>query len=339
MKARSAQRSALAFLAALFLSATANAQIFRSYLALNGNDANPCTLPQPCRLLPAALNAVANGGEIWMLDSANYNTATVNVTKSVTILAVPGVVGSVVATGGPAINIATGGVKVGLRNLVIVPLPGAGATHGVVMSAGSALTFEQCLVANIPERGVWVTADATVQIFDSTLRDNGTAGLWQEAGRLVMSRSRVTGSTYGVFLYNLTASSTIEGDLSEVTLSGNNYGMFAASVASPSAVVKGSLRDSQVVRNFAANALIESDVSSAVTVSLSGNTFSNGAGHGVWVYGTGAKAWAAGNTISDNVVGVNITNGGTFESAGTNAVRNNGTDVSGTITVPVPALR
>ena len=68
-------------------------------------------------------------------------------------------------------------------------------------------------------------------------------------------------------------------------------------------------------------------------------TLSNGAGHGVWVYGTGAKAWAAGNTISDNVLGVNITNGGIFESAGTNAVRNNGTDVSGTITVPVPALR
>jgi hypothetical protein len=33
-----------------------------------------------------------------MLDSANYNVGQVNITKSVTILAVPGVVGSVVAT-------------------------------------------------------------------------------------------------------------------------------------------------------------------------------------------------------------------------------------------------
>ena len=39
-----------------------------------------------------------------MLDSANYNTGPVNVTKSVTILAVPGALGSVVATGGDAIK-------------------------------------------------------------------------------------------------------------------------------------------------------------------------------------------------------------------------------------------
>lgn len=66
-------RTALGLLAALFLSSGAHAQLFRAYLALNGSDANPCTLPQPCRLLPAALNAVASGGEIWLLDSAGNN--------------------------------------------------------------------------------------------------------------------------------------------------------------------------------------------------------------------------------------------------------------------------
>jgi hypothetical protein len=57
----------------------------------------------------------ADGGEIWMLDSANYNTGPVAITKSVTILAVPGALGSVLATGGNAIDIATAGVKVALR--------------------------------------------------------------------------------------------------------------------------------------------------------------------------------------------------------------------------------
>ena len=28
--------------------------LFRSYLSINGNDANPCTVQLPCRLLPAA---------------------------------------------------------------------------------------------------------------------------------------------------------------------------------------------------------------------------------------------------------------------------------------------
>jgi hypothetical protein len=125
MSASKVLRGAIAVAAALLLPAAAHAQLFRSYLARGGNDANPCTLPDPCRLLPAALAAVADGGEVWMLDSANYNATTVNVAKSVTILAVPGALGSVVAASGPAISIATAGVKVALRNLVIVPLPGS----------------------------------------------------------------------------------------------------------------------------------------------------------------------------------------------------------------------
>lgn len=56
---------------ALLASGAAHAQLFRAYLAIGGSDSNPGTLPAPCRLLPAALNAVADGGEVWMLDSAN----------------------------------------------------------------------------------------------------------------------------------------------------------------------------------------------------------------------------------------------------------------------------
>jgi len=46
----------------------------------------------------------------------------------------------------------------------------------------------------------------------------------------------------------------------------------------------------------------------------------------------GSKVLASGNTVSDNGTGLeNI--GGLFESAGTNVVRNNDTNKSGTITV------
>ena len=76
MQLRTALRSVLALLAMLACSAV-QAQLFRAYLSVNGNDANPCTLQLPCRLLPAALTAVNAGGDIWMLDSANYNTAPV----------------------------------------------------------------------------------------------------------------------------------------------------------------------------------------------------------------------------------------------------------------------
>src|SRR5271154_2417202 len=108
MRSANAMRSALLFVASLMLCASAQAQLFRAYLASDGNDANPCTLPQPCCLLPAALTAVASGGEIWMLDSANYNGATGVISKSVSILAIPGAIGSVVAIGGAALSITAG---------------------------------------------------------------------------------------------------------------------------------------------------------------------------------------------------------------------------------------
>jgi hypothetical protein len=173
MTHRTALRCTLAFFAALLLSVSASAQLFRSYLAPNGSDSNPCTLPQPCRLLPAALNAVANGGEIWMLDSANYNTATVTISKSVSILAVPGAVGSVLAIAGPAISITAAGLNVALRNLAIVPLAGGGGSDGINMTGVSRLTIEGSLIANLPGDGVSVTGAGKLDIASTIIRNNG----------------------------------------------------------------------------------------------------------------------------------------------------------------------
>ncbi len=64
MSASGTLRSALALATVLILSTSAHAQSFRAYLASNGNDANPCSLASPCRLLPAALAAIVDGGEI-----------------------------------------------------------------------------------------------------------------------------------------------------------------------------------------------------------------------------------------------------------------------------------
>jgi hypothetical protein len=133
--------AALAALAALALPA--QAQIFRAYLTLDGSDSNPCTLSLPCRLLPAALTAVADGGEIWMLDSANYNTGPVTVSKSVTLLAVPGALGSVVALGGDALVISTTGA-VTLRNLNILPFPANTNRKGVNKNGAGSLTIQDC---------------------------------------------------------------------------------------------------------------------------------------------------------------------------------------------------
>jgi hypothetical protein len=199
MQARSGLPILLSLAATFLLSPSAQALVFRAYVAGDGNDANPCTLPQPCRLLPAALNAVADGGEIWMLDSANYNTGTVVVAKSVSILAVPGAIGSVVAAGGPAISIAAAGLTVSLRNVVVVPLPGAGGTNGVTMTGASSLVIEDSVFANLANVGVEAAA-GRLWVTNSIFR-NMDFGVLVRGG----ARADVAGSKFSRNYASLTA--------------------------------------------------------------------------------------------------------------------------------------
>jgi hypothetical protein len=232
-------RGLFAFLAAAaFASSTAQAQLFRAYLSSAGSDANPCTLQQPCRLLPAALNAVANGGEIWMLDSANYNAATVNVNKSVSILAVPGVVGSVVATGGPAINVGASDLVVALRNLVIGPVvtlpPG---TVGVRMeSSGTTLIIENSLVANLAEDGVFVQGAGNLKIARTTLRNNGGYAVSLNNGaRAAISGTQMLNNFYGgVYAFNSAETRTTTASIDGCVISGGIDGVLATNIATAS---------------------------------------------------------------------------------------------------------
>jgi hypothetical protein len=332
MSLRTALRCTLAFLAVLTFSVSANAQLFRAYLAPTGSDSNPCTLPAPCRLLPAALTAVASGGEIWMLDSANFNTSTVNVTKSVTILAVPGALGSVVAAGGPAFRIATAGVKVALRNLVIVPLPGGGGTDGIAMTDGTLLDIENCLIANHGGTGISVSGGAIVRVADTTIRDNALHGvLLQDGPKGLFSRVALKGNAdAGLYVLGTIASTTTTASIADSTLSGHVNAVAVIS-GNATAAVSVSVRDSRIVGNSTFGIGAQSNAGGVVSLSASNNLLSQN-NIGLGAINAGAKVWASGNTVNDNATGFYNSAGSLFESAGNNAVRNNGADTTGTIT-------
>ncbi len=330
MNHRIVLRGVLGLALGLMLSAAAQAQVFRTYVSGAGNDANPCTLAAPCRLLPAAIAAVISGGEIWMLDSANYNSGPVNVNKSVTILAIPGALGSVVALGGNAINIATPGVKVALRNLVIVPFVGGGGTSGINMTAGASLTVEKCLIASLPNDAIFVSANgASVLVIDSVIRGNGGQGVWVKDGaRATVSRTTMSGNWMAVLAYGTVAGPTTTADVSDSTMDANQFGAVSWSTDA-SAPARVSVRNSQVVRNAQIGLIAQISSGGASTLSASNNVVSNN-GIGVEANQPGAKVWASGNTVSDNVTGL-FNNSGVLESASDNAVRNNGTDTTGAI--------
>jgi hypothetical protein len=333
MTYRNVLRTALVFGVTLLLSATAHAQLFRSYLASTGSDANPCTLATPCRLLPAALTAVADGGEIWMLDSANYNTGPVSVAKSVTILAVPGALGSVLAAGGNAMNISGSGIKVALRNLVIGPLPGGGGTNGVAMGSGASLSVEDCLIANLPGIGIVVNFTVNVQVTDSTIRDNGSHGLdFSQGVHAIVTRSTISGNNFfGVSVFAAGTPTTAE--IADSTVSGNFAGVQLRS-GNAAGVIKVSVHDSRIFQNSAEGVEAFADPGGTVTVSVSDNVIANN-GTGI-AADAGGKAWASGNTVVGNGTGLRQFGSGIFESVGNNAVRNNSTQTSGTIAVVAP---
>jgi hypothetical protein len=304
----------------------AHAQLFRAYLSTAGSDANPCTVAAPCRLLPAALAAVADGGEIWMLDSANYNTSPVSVIKSVTILAVPGVLGSVLALGGNAINVSTAGVKLALRNVEIRPFPGNANFRGVEMMVGGSLVLDGCNVTGFGSGyGVAAIGPAQVTVSGSGFRDN-LIGIAAGGGATIrISDSHFTGNTStGVHVQVGGSDPTTSVAVSRSVLANNGAGVAALAPAAGGSA-----------RLVIADSLVESNTTgidifsvSAATaeVSASGNMISRNA-TGVTSSGIGAKAILSGNSLVLNATGFSQASSGVIESAGNNTVRSNGTNV------------
>jgi hypothetical protein len=293
------------------VSFSAHAQLFRTYVDSTGSDANPCSLTAPCRLLSAALAAVTSGGEVWMLDSANFNTGTVTINKSVSILAVPGVVGSLVATGGPALSIPATGIVVALRNLVIVPFPGSGSFNGIEMTGFSRLTIDHCLIANLQGDGVKLTGNGRVKIIESVLRDNTGYALSLNNGPTgEVAASHLLSNGAGVLVNTNVAAKFTGATIVDTNISGGFQTVFA-SAQGASAIAQINVVRSAI--NGTTYALDSETVGTGATalITVSGSAITSN-GHGYFQSGTGAVIRSYGN----NQFSENDSNSGVLATSG-----------------------
>jgi hypothetical protein len=205
--------------------------------------------------------------------------------------------------------IATAGVRVALRNLVIVPFPGGGGTNGITMSAGDSLTIEDCLVANLAQSGIAVSTDANLQVTRTTIRGNGGDGLRLSGGAsATVTRATISANGgSGVLVLGSTGGTTTTADVANTTLDANSRGVYALS-QDATAVLKVSVRRSRAVRSTNDGIAATSEAGASVTLSASSNMLSNNA-TGLAVSGAGTGVWASGNTVSDNGVGWSNTAG------------------------------
>jgi len=302
-------RSILALASLLLLSPASYAQMFRAYLSAAGSDSNPCTVSLPCRLLPAALNAVATGGEIWMLDSANFNNTVVSVTKNVTVQAIPGQVGSIVAfNGAPAIYVSNNAV-LKLRNVAIgnnVTNPG---TNGIEMTSGTMVSVEDSVI-DIPtgssaaylQGGGSFSASATV--FRGGGATVGSAIVASNNAQVDVSNSRFYDWARGVYSNNGDSGTTTSVVVTGCAFSHVNTG----------------------VQGFGTGGNVRATVT--------GSSFAHGQ-YGIVVYSSaGSSTASVGGSTFTGLTSAALYNlgGAVLETMGTNVVRNNASPSSGTIT-------
>lgn len=284
------------------------AQLFRAYLSPTGSDAAPCTLAAPCRLLPAALAAVATGGEVWILGAANYNTTTVTIDKPVTVMAVPGVVGSLVANGAPAVNVVgSGSSPVVLRGLAINQVAGTPLSNGIVASSvnGPVLVIEDCTFTRLGT-GLLVDTTAMVSVARSTFTGNATGIMVQRAFQVTVTSSHfIENGSNGIRVTLVGDNETAGVSVSHSHFQRNNVGVAADATGPGQAARVGVYRSSFLGH-------------------LNVAVLSNGAGSNVLLSDSGAF---------NNFYGAGQMNGGLLRSTGDNSLDGNTNPPFGDITL------
>ena len=323
----------LTAVAATFISLQAQA-VQRTHVSAafgaDSNTASNCSAAAPCRFFAAAMSVTDPNGEVIVLDSGGYGAVTI--TQSVALIAPTGVYAGIsVFPAANGVTIATAGINVVLRGLSI---NGQGGNNGINMTAGNSLTVENCVISNLTQDGIFVTGVTNVNITDSMVRRNGFGILLLNGVKATITRAVVSGhagaSNSGIQVEGSVASTTTTADIADSTFDGNFHGVVALSF-NATAVVKVSVRDSRAVRNANYGLIAQSYFGAAVSLSASNNIVANNY-IGISAFDAGAKVWASGNTVSDNA-GTGLQNNfALFETAGNNAVRNNGTNIFGTIT-------
>jgi len=283
----------------------------RAFVSSTGNDANGpagCTLAAHCRSFQTAHNAVDAGGEIVALDTAGYGAVTIS--KSVTIMANPGVVAGISVGTGDGVTIATPEISVILRGLAINNV-GTG-THGINMTGGTFLMIENCIVSRFGV-GAAVATGAMVKVVNSLFRSNGT-GMRIDGGAtadVVGSQFLANSGAFG-FSAHATADTVTTASISDSVASGNFAG-FVATTSVMNATVRMSCTRCTASNNVQNGFLAGAAMGGTTVMVVSGSkaTFNGQAGF---------QNFAAGGTS-------------TFASLGDNTLYiNAGGDTSGIIT-------
>jgi hypothetical protein len=267
----------------------------RTYVSGKGSDSNPCSVSQPCLTLKTALALTLAGGEIFVLDSANYGAVTISQSVSITAA---GAGAGILATSGTAVVVNAGASDVVyLRGLVLDG--GQTGSTGLQFNSGAALVVQNTVVRNFSANGINFTPTG--------------------ASRLFVTDTMVSGNTSNGIVIAPASSNAVSGMIARLTATGNGVGILASGGS-----VTLTLTDT-----VAGNNTYGVGATSSSAVMVRNSTFSNNT---VGVAADQSALVRVGqSTLTSNGTGLSSQNNAQLQSYGDNNL--NGNAVNGTPTM------
>lgn len=267
----------------------AQAQAIRTWVSGTGLDTNACTRTAPCATFAHALVGTAVGGEIDVVDAGDYGPVTID--RAVTI------------DGG---NANASIVQTAAGNAILVTAPtGSVVTLRHLTLIGSSNT-------NISGNGIKVGTTAGLVVEDchiSGFSGGSSAGIIASGGALTVSHVTVSGCGYGIFIG--AAGPAALSSLRDVTLQGNQIGLYTVSGAT------------DLSRSLLSQTTSIGVYSNKGTISVSRCVIS-GNGTGVTA-NTGGIVRLSNSDLLNNMTGIGLFGTGIVSTAGNNRNAGNGT--------------
>jgi hypothetical protein len=314
--------SMLLALALCVASPFAGATAQRTFVSAVGTDNPNCSIAAPCRSFAVAMNATSSGGEIIVLESAGYGPVTI--TKSVSIIAPPGIYGGIsVASGLNGVTIDAPGATVVLRGLSI---NGQGGNYGILVQQAARVRIENCVVSKMGAVGVYHTAPgAEMVVLDTIVRDNTEGlGLVASNASIVMDRVHAEHNTnVGFYIAPVPGTFAVNASIADSAFVENGlHGIWADTLAGSPA--SGPYTGIQVVRSVIARNGHDGFRATAAAafsfafVTLRGNLVGRNGAHGIYALAPPpgiVNMNAADNAIDSNYAGT-LGNGITAQGSG-----------------------
>ena len=184
-----------ALLVALLSASPARAQLNRTFVSGVGSDTNPCSLDSPCRTFQTAFNATSAGGEIDVLNPADYGPLTI--TNAVSIEG-HGYALIDAANSPTAIEINAGEKDTINLSGLIIEGNGTGGT-AITYNSGQLLTIKDCVIQDFASHGILIVPSTSSRFWIlDTVVSNVSEGINVGPTRSAV----VSGSITRVRVYN-----------------------------------------------------------------------------------------------------------------------------------------